>query len=147
MPRLEREHKEAQVAKKTKSNGEEMKEIGLLAVAHDEHEGLLTVGASERAHGGCRVSRGGQARARAAVGTERKPWARVGDPRGGLKATKALTLELCQLSSGSPTLSLSADSAEQGPHGRGQGAPSLGKKYPQSCQFLAGQQLVCRVPK
>ena len=27
-----------------------MKEIGLLAVAHDEHEGLLTVGASERAH-------------------------------------------------------------------------------------------------
>ena len=26
-----------------------MKEIGLLAVAHDEHEGLPTVGASERA--------------------------------------------------------------------------------------------------
>ena len=94
-----------------------MREIGLLAVAHDEHEGLLTVGASERAHGGCRVSRRSQARAWAAVGTARKPWARVGDPRGGLKAIKALTLELCQLSSGSPTLSLSADSAEQGLHG------------------------------
>ena len=36
-----------------------MKETGLLVVAHDEHEGLLTVGASERAHGGCRT---GQAR-------------------------------------------------------------------------------------
>ena len=81
-----------------------MKEIGLLAVAHDEHEGLLTAGVSERAHGGCQVSRGSQARAWAAVGTARKPWARVGDPRGGLKATKALTLELCQLSSVSPTL-------------------------------------------
>ena len=32
-----------------------MREIDLLAVAHDEHEGLLTVGASERAHGGCRA--------------------------------------------------------------------------------------------
>ena len=27
-----------------KSNGEEMREIGLLTVVHDEHEGLLTVG-------------------------------------------------------------------------------------------------------
>ena len=135
MPRLEREHKEAQVAKKTKSNGEEMREIGLLAVAHDEHEGLLTVGASERAHGGCRVSRGSQARAWAAVGTARKPWARVGDPRGGLKATKALTLELCQLSSGSPTLSLSADSAEQGPHGRGQGLLHWGKSTHSPASF------------
>ena len=124
-----------------------MKEIGLLAVAHDEHEGLLTVGASERAHGGCRVSRRSQARARAAVGTERKPWARVGDPRGGLKANETLMLRLCQLSSGSPTLSCSADSAEQGPHGRGQGTPSLGKEYPQSCQFLAGHQVMCRVPR
>ena len=119
----------------------------MLAVTHDEHEGLLTVGVSERAHGGCRVSRGSQARAWAAVGTARKPWARVGDPRGGLKASETLTLRLCQLSSGSPTLSLSADSAEQGLHGRGKGTPSLGKKYPQSCQFLAGQCLVCRVPK
>ena len=124
-----------------------MKEIGLLAVTHDEHEGLLTVGVSERAHGGCRVSRGSQARAWAAVGTARKPWARVGNPRGGLKASETLTFRLCQLSSGSPTLSLSADSAEQGLHGRGKGTPSLGKEYPQSCQFLAGQQLVCRVPK
>ena len=116
-----------------------MREIGLLAVAHDEHEGLLTVGASERAHGGCRVSRVSQARAWAAVGTARKPWARVGDPRGGLKANETLTLRLCQLSSGSPTLSLSADSAEQGPHGRGQGAPSLGKEYPQyrQCRYLS----------
>ena len=31
-----------------KSNGEEMREIGELAVAHDEREGLLTVGARER---------------------------------------------------------------------------------------------------
>ena len=112
-----------------------MREIGLLAVAHDEHEGLLTVGASERAHGGCRVSRVSQARAWAAVGTARKPWARVGDPRGGLKASETLTLRLCQLSLGSPTLSLSADSAEQGPHGRGQGAPSLGEEYPQCRQY------------
>ena len=119
----------------------------MLAVTHDEHEGLLTVGVSKRAHGGCRVSRGSQARAWAAVGTARKPWARVGDPRGGLKASKTLTPRLCQLSSGSPTLSLSADSAEQGLHGRGKGTPSLGKKYPQPCQFLAGQRLVCRVPK
>ena len=119
----------------------------MLAVAHDEHEGLLTMGASECAHRGCRVSCGSQAHAWAAMGTTHKPWARVGDPRGGLKATKALTLELCQLSSGSPTLSLSADSAEQGLHGRGKGTPSLGKEYPQSCQFLAGQRLVCRVPK
>ena len=124
-----------------------MKEIGSLAVAHDEHEGLLTVGASERAHGGCRVSRGSQARAWAAVGTARKPWTRVGDPRGGLKANETLMLRLCQLSSGSPTLSCSADSAEQGPHGRGQGTPSLGKEYPQSCQFLAGHRVMCRVPR
>ena len=34
-----------------KSNGEEMREIGLLTVVHDEHEGLLTVGPSECAHG------------------------------------------------------------------------------------------------
>ena len=112
-----------------------MREIDELAVAHDEHEGLLTVGVSERAHGGCRVSRGSQARAWAAVGTARKPWARVGDSRGGLKANKTLTLRICQLSLGSPTMSCSADSAEQGPHGRGQGAPSLGKEYPQSRQY------------
>ena len=124
-----------------------MKEIGLLAVAHDEREGLLTVGASERAHGGCRVSRRSQARAWAAVGTAHKPWAHVGDPRGGLKATKTLMLRFCQLSSGSPTLSCSADSAAQGPHGRGQGTPSLGKEYPQSCQFLAGHRVMCRVPR
>ena len=30
-----------------KSNGEEMREIGELAVAHGEHEGLLTVGQAE----------------------------------------------------------------------------------------------------
>ena len=124
-----------------------MREIGLLAVAHDEHEGLLTVGVSERARGGCRVSRRSQAHAWAAVGTARKPRAPVGDPRGGLKASETLTLRLCQLSLGSPTLSLSADSAEQGPHGRGQGTPSLGKEYPQSCQFLAGHRVMCRVPK
>ena len=124
-----------------------MREIDLLAVAHDEHEGLLTVGASESAHGGCRVSRGSQAGAWAAVGTARKPWTRVGDPRGGLKANETLMLRLCQLSSGSPPLSCSADSAEQGPHGRGQGTPSLGKEYPQSCQKLAGHRVMCRVPR
>ena len=107
-----------------------MREIDLLAVAHDEHEGLLTVGASERAHGGCRVSRGSQARAWAAVGTARKPWARVGDPRGGLKATKALTLEPCQLSSGSPTVSLSADSAELGSSRQRTGYSFIGERVP-----------------
>ena len=30
-----------------RSNGEETREIGELAVAHDEHEGLLTVGHAE----------------------------------------------------------------------------------------------------
>ena len=32
--------------KKMKSNSEETREIGLLTVLHDEHEGLLTVGHS-----------------------------------------------------------------------------------------------------
>ena len=36
-----------------RSNGEEMREKGKLAVEHDEHEGLLTVGAKERAGGWC----------------------------------------------------------------------------------------------
>ena len=33
--------------KKMKSNSEETREIGLLTVLHDEHEGLLTVGHAE----------------------------------------------------------------------------------------------------
>ena len=113
-----------------------MREIDLLAVAHDEHEGLLTVGVSERAHGGCRVSRGSQARAWAAVGTARKPWARVGDPRGGLKATKALTLELCQLSSGSPQGSAEAvrRGAQRAPEVVSEG-PQLKKISPQTTVF------------
>ena len=41
--------------KKMKSNGEEMREIGLLTVVHDEHEGLLTVGPSECAREGCQA--------------------------------------------------------------------------------------------
>ena len=33
-----------------------MKEIGMLTVMHSEHEGLVTVGGSERGRGGCRTS-------------------------------------------------------------------------------------------
>ena len=124
-----------------------MREIDELAVAHDEHEGLLAVGANVRAHGGCRaIARKPRARA-SRVGSAREPWARVGDPRGGPEANKTLTMRICQLSSGSPIVSCSALTAEQGPHGRGQGAPSLGKEYPQYRQFLPGQKLVRRVPK
>ena len=82
------------------------------------------------------LSRGSHAWAGGSASTAREPWARVGDPRGGLKANKTLTLRICQLSSGSPTVSCSADSAEQGPHGRGQGTPQSGKEYPQYRQYL-----------
>ena len=42
--------------KKMKSNSEETREIGLLTVLHDEHEGLLTVGPSECMHRGCQAA-------------------------------------------------------------------------------------------
>ena len=79
-----------------------MREIDELAVAHGEHEGLLTVEPSWRAHGGCR-----------AVARKRG--------RGNVPDAQALSAKLWL--------------AEQGPHGRGQGAPSLGKEYPQCRQY------------
>ena len=45
-----------QATKKMKSNGEELREIGLLIVVHDEHKGLLTVGPGECTHGGCQAA-------------------------------------------------------------------------------------------
>ena len=88
------------------------------------------------------LSRGSHAWAGGSASTARESWARVGDSRGGLKANETLTLRICQLSLGSQTVSCSADSDEQGPHGRGQGTPSLGRSTHSICQYPPGYRLV-----
>ena len=77
------------------------------------------------------LSRGSHAWAGGSASTAREPWARVGDPRGGLKANKTLTLRICQLSSGSPTVSCSRTApsrvltAEVRAHLHWEGAPTV----------------------